>query len=157
MHRIEDQRDGLFLDVAALVEGNAEALELVGPVAGSEAKHDPPAAQDVDEGGVLRDPHRIVERHRHHRGAEPDLLRLRSEIAHIGERVGQDAVLVAEMMLGDPGGVVAEPVRLDDLGGDARVHVAMRVGLAVGVRVRGEENAEFHQMLLSAASRANRC
>jgi hypothetical protein len=49
-------------------------------------------------------------------------------------------------MLGDPGGVVAETVRLHDLRRHAGVRVAVRVGLALDVRVRGEENAELHAL-----------
>jgi len=53
----------------------------------------------------------------------------------------RNAVFVAEMMLGDPGIIVAEFVRPQDLPRHLRVHVAVRIGL--GVRMRREENAEF--------------
>src|SRR5271155_3277273 len=48
------------------------------------------------------------------------------------------------MMFGDPSVVVAEFVGVQDLLRDPRVHIAVRIGLGVGVRMRSEKNAEFH-------------
>ena len=58
LEEIEQQRDRLLLDVAAGVEVDAEAVELVFAVAGAEPQHKPSAAQDVDKGRVLGDAHR---------------------------------------------------------------------------------------------------
>jgi len=59
-------------------------------------------------------------------------------------------------MLGNPGVVVAERVGGDDLLGHARMHVAVRIRFGLGVGVRREENAEFHQILPRAAAPARR-
>jgi len=48
------------------------------------------------------------------------------------------------MVLGHPGRVVAEVVGGLDLGGDARVHVAVRIGLGGVVGMRREQDPEFH-------------
>ena len=140
----EDQIDRLLLDVAPRVEVAAEALELVGPVAGAQAEHHPTAREDVHEGHVLDHADRVVEGQRHHRGAEADARGPGRQVAHVGEDVRHDAVLVREVVLGHPRGVVAQAVGGLDLGGDPGVDGAVRVGLAGVVRVRGEQDAEFH-------------
>ena len=134
LQQLQQQRQRLLLDVAPAVEIDAEAVEFVFAVARAETEHEAAVAQDVDEGGVFRDPQRIGERQRHHRGADLDALGQRREIAGIDEDVGHDAVFVAEMMLGDPGIVEAELVGAHDLLRDPRVHVAVRIGLGLGVR-----------------------
>ena len=146
MEGVEDERNGLFLDVVAFVERNSEAFVLVGPVAGAEAEAEPAAAQDVDEGRVLDDPYRVVEGERHHRRAEPDAAGLGRQVRQIDEGVRQDAVLVGKVVLGDPGRVVAQPVRLHDLAGDARVHGAVRIGLHVEVGLRRHQNTKLHRI-----------
>src|SRR5256885_1016211 len=71
-------------------------------------------------------------------------------VAGVDEHVGHDAVLVAEMMLGEPGIVEAELVGAQDFARHARVHVAARIGLDILVGMRGEQNAEFHARALLA-------
>jgi hypothetical protein len=106
----EDELDGFFLHVAAALEVAPEAVELVRPVAGAEPEHHAPVREQVDEGHVLDHAHGVVQRQRHHRGAEADARGARGEIAEVREDVGHDAVLVREVMLGHPRGVVAERV-----------------------------------------------
>ena len=146
MEGVEDQRDGFFLDVVAGVERDPEALVLVGPVAGAEAEAEPPVAQDVDEGRVLDDPHRVVERERHDCRAEPDAGGLGRQVPQIDEGVRQHAVLVGKVVLGDPGRIVAEPIRLHDLARDPCVHGAMRIGLHVEIGLRSHQNAKLHRI-----------
>ena len=147
VERFEDDRNRLLLGIVAGLEFNAEPLELVRPIARAEAQDEASLGQDVDECGVLDHPDRVLQRQRHHRGAELDALGLRREIGDIGERVGQDAVAVGEMMLGDPGDVVAEPVGGDDFAGHPRMHGAVRVGLALLVGMRGEQDSDLHACL----------
>src|SRR5258708_1774511 len=51
-------------------------------------------------------------------------------------------------MLRKPGVIVAELIRAQDFAGDARVYVAVRIGLGIGVRMGCEQDAEFHVALL---------
>src|SRR4029450_2249319 len=55
-----------------------------------------------------------------------------------------DAVAGGEVMLGDPGGVVAQPLGLDHFVGRARMHVAGGIRFFLGVRWRWEKDADFH-------------
>ena len=141
---VHQQRQRFLLDVAAGLEIDAEAVELVFAVAGAEPKRETALAQDVDEGGVLRHPQRIGERQRHHGGADLDPLGERGEVAGIDEHIRHDAVLIAEMMLGYPGVIEAQLVRAHDLARHPRVHVAVRIGLDIGVGMRCEQNSELH-------------
>ena len=95
VEEVEQQRQRLLLDVAALLEVDAEAVELVFAVAGAEAEHEAAAAQNVEERRVLGDPQRIGERQGHHRGADLDAFGQSREIAGIDEHVGHDAVFAA--------------------------------------------------------------
>jgi len=133
------------LHVAALLEVEAEAVELVLAVAGAEAQRHAAAAQDVDEGGVLDHAHRVGERQRHHRHAELDALGQRREIAGVDPHVRHDAVLGREVVLGEPGTVEAQAVGGEDLPGDAGMHALVRIRLAVRVGMRGQEDAELHE------------
>ena len=159
VEQFHQQRQRLLLDVAPRIEVDAEAVEFVLAIARAEAERETAIAQNIDEGGVLGDPQRIGERQRDHRGADLDAFGQRREIGGIDEHVGHDAVFVAEVMLGDPGIVEAELVGAQDLLGDPRVHVAVRIGLGIGVGMRGEKNAEFHASSRTgprfAAGRAN--
>ena len=129
MEGLEHQADRLLDHVAAAVEILAQPLELVGPVARADAEHDAAVRQDVDEDGVLDDADRVVERQGDDAGAELDAAGLGREIGHVGEAVRHDAVAGGEVMLGDPGRVVAQPLGLDDLVRRAGMHVAVRIRL----------------------------
>ena len=74
LQQLEQQRQRLLLHVAAVVELEPEAVELVLAIARAEAEHEAPVAQNVEERGVLGDAHRIAERQRHNRGADLDAL-----------------------------------------------------------------------------------
>ena len=74
VEELHQQRQRFLLDVAPRVEIDAEAVELVFAVARAEAERETAIAQNVDEGGVLRDAQRIGERQCHHRGADLDAL-----------------------------------------------------------------------------------
>jgi hypothetical protein len=153
VQQVEQQRQHFLLDIAPRVEVDAEAVKFVFAVTGAQAEREPAVAQDIDEGGVLGDPQRVGKRQRHHRRADFDQLGQRREVAGVDENVRHDPVFVAEMMLGDPGIVVAEFVGAHDLRRHARVHVTVRIGLGLGVGMRGEENTEFHAPIIAMAPR----
>jgi hypothetical protein len=142
--QLHEQRQRFLLDVAPVLERDAEAVELVFAVAGTEPEGEAAAAQYVDEGRVLGDPQRIGERQGHHRGADLDAPGQRREIARIDEHIRHDAVFAAEMVLGEPGAIVAELVGAQDFARHPGVDGAMRVGLGVGIGVGGEQDTEFH-------------
>ena len=68
-----EQRDALLEARNALVERDAERLELLRHVAGAEADHEAPAADDVEGRELLGQDDGVVERRQHHRGRELDL------------------------------------------------------------------------------------
>ena len=144
VEQVHQQRQQLFLDVAARLEIDAEAVEFVFAIARAKAEREAAIAQDVDEGGVLGDAQRIGERRGDHGGADGDPLGQRRQIGGIDEDVRHDAVFIAEVMFRHPRIVVAELVRAQDLPRHPRMHVAMRVGLRFGVGMGREKDAEFH-------------
>ena len=62
-----------------------------------------------------------------------DATGLGGEVGHVGEAVGHNPVAGREVVLCNPSRVVAETLSFEDLVGRARVHVAMRVWLLLGV------------------------
>ena len=108
VQELQDEGNRLFLPVVAGRELPPEAGELVRPIARPQADHDAAARQDIDEGQILHHPHGLVERHRDHGGAEPDARRLGGQVAQVREHVGHNPVLIGEVMLSHPGGIVAE-------------------------------------------------
>jgi hypothetical protein len=141
---VEHQADRLLDLVAAAVEILAESDELVRPVARADAQPHAAVGEDVDERRVLDHADRVVQRQRDHRRADIDAAGLGREVGHVGEAVRHDAVAGREMVLGDPGGVVAQALGFDHFVRGAGVHVAVGVGLFLRVGMRGEEDAEFH-------------
>ena len=133
MQGLEDEGQGLFLDFPPFLEADSQTLEFVRAITRTETQNEASFGENVHECRVLDDPDGVVQRERHHRRAQPDPLCFGRQVGDVGERVGQDAVLVAEVMLGDPGDVEAERVGLLDLPGDAGVDVPMRVGLPLRV------------------------
>ena len=142
--QVEQERQRLLLHVAPSVEVLAEAFEFIGAIARSKAHGHAAAAEHVDEGGVLDHAHGVGEGQGDDAGADPDPLRQRGEVPRIDEHVGHDAVLVAEVVLGDPGEVEAQRVRPHHLARHARMHIVVRVGLRLGIGVGGEQDTEFH-------------
>jgi len=80
----------------------------------------------------------------HDCGTDFDLLGERGEIGRIHKDIRHDAVFIAEMVLGHPGIIEANLVGAQDFARDPRVHVAVRVGLRIGVGMGREQNAELH-------------
>src|SRR3989442_7089947 len=144
MQEFKDEHNRLFLPGVAAREVPPEAGELVGPIARPEPDHDASTRQDVDEGQILHHAHGLVERHRDHRGAEPDARGLGGQVAQVREHVRHDPVLVREVMLGHPGSIIAERLSRLDLRRHTGVDLPVRIGLAGRGGVRGEENPEFH-------------
>jgi len=105
--------EGTVEDVAELlghleigVDVDTEALELIGLVAGADAKHQAPVRQRVGGGDLGREPGRVVERQDDDRGAEPDPLGNRGAVRDHHQWRGAQAI-VREMVLGEPGDLVA--------------------------------------------------
>jgi hypothetical protein len=141
---VEHQADRLLDDVAPAVEVAPQPDEFVRPVARADAQPHAAVRQDVHERCVLDHADRVVQRQCDDRRTDVDPAGLGREVGHVGEAVRHDAVAGGEVVLGDPGGVVAQPLGLDDLGGRAGVHIAMRIGLFLRVRMGCEKDAEFH-------------
>src|SRR5262249_40405377 len=114
-----------LLDIAPRFKIDAEAIELVFAVARTKAEHKAAAAQYVEERGVLGHAHRIGERQRHHGRTDSDAPGQPREIAGIDKHIRHDAVFVAEMVFGEPGSVVTEFVRAENLARYPRVHTAV--------------------------------
>src|ERR1700758_5046378 len=133
MPGVKHQADRLLDDVAPAVEILAQSLELIRPIAGADAQPDTAIAEDVDERGALYDPDRVVERQRDDGGANIDTAGLGGEVRHVSEAVGHNPVAGREVVLCNPSCVVAKTLSFEDLVGRARVHVAMRGWLFLGV------------------------
>src|SRR3546814_6626630 len=69
-----DDRQCFFLNVPALIEGDAHAFELIRAIARSKAQQEAAVAKEVEEGGVFGDTNRIGHRQRNHAGADLDVL-----------------------------------------------------------------------------------
>ena len=91
----------------------------------------------------------MVQRHDHDRGAELDPAGLRCEVAQVAERVGQDPVLIREVMLRNPDAVEPVLLRGQHLVGHARVDRLVRIRRRLRVRVRCEQQSNLHVSLPS--------
>ena len=127
----------------------AEALELVGLIAAADAEHQAAVGQRIDHADLGDQPHGLVERRHHHRGAEPDAARLAGQPRQHHQRRGAHAV-VGEMMLGKPGDLEAIGLRrLHLLDGVVVELVGLGAGRAISHQV---ELAEMHGKPLLAIS-----
>lgn len=90
----------------------AEAARRVRVGSGADAQLQPPVGQRVDDGRVLGDAPRVLQRQRDDGGAEPDPLRVLRDGGQQHERRRQQAAEMPVVVLGDPERVEAEPVRL---------------------------------------------
>ena len=128
-----------------VVEVEAEALELVALIARAQADHRPALAQVVQEGDLLGEANRVVERRHDDRGAEPDALGDRREVGGHHQRRGADAV-VGEVVLGEPGHVEAHVVgEAHHVGGVAHDLERGLTALAHGHQI---EQSELHRALV---------
>jgi hypothetical protein len=93
---------------------DAERVELRRPVAKSEAKLKPPAAQLVDHRGVLGEPDRVLKRREDDRSSDADRDRPRSDCGEHWEERRQVAI-VSDMVLREPDGLEAKRLRPLDL------------------------------------------
>ena len=137
-----DELDAFLDPLAAVFHLDAEGVEFVTNEAAADAEIEPALRQLVQSGGLLRHPHRIVERQNRGAGAEPDALGARRQVGQ--ERiVGREQAAVAhEMVLDQPDIVDPDALREFDLLDDAavvRLHVADR-----GQVGRQVEQSELH-------------
>ena len=109
-----DDRDGLLDQARALLELAAELGELELAIADADAEIEAAARQHRQRRGVLGDAHRVVQRQDHQVGADAHALGARADRGGDHQRRGRVAV-IAEVMLGDPHGIEAEALGLDDL------------------------------------------
>src|SRR5262245_7776526 len=142
--KVENNLQCLLLHVATRLEVKSEAIELVFTITRADAQYHATAAQDIDETGILNGADRICERKRYDRHTELDALGESCKISSVHPHIRHDAVLGGEVMLRQPRAIKAEAIGGHDLFGDALVHVAVRIGFAVLMGLRGEEDAEFH-------------
>ena len=133
--------DGLVEALAALLLGHAVSGELGRAVAPPHAHVEPAVRDDVDEGHLLGEAQRLVEREDRGGEADPNPLGPRRDRARERGRIDRETV-VDEMMLGEPHRIEAElfrPHHLLELAvDDLRVRIA---------RMRLEEviRPELHQ------------
>ena len=79
-----------------------------------------------------------------------NLFLLGSQVAHVGEAVRHDAVVVREGVLGHPGRVVARAAGGQGLRGDARVDIVARVGFGDVLGMLREQDPELRAMISRA-------
>src|SRR5919198_143776 len=142
------QAERLVRAPAALPERHAHEAVLVLVPADADPEVEAAAAQLLQRGDLLRQVHRVVQRHEHDRGAEADPLRAAGDPAERDERVVDAAVRVDAFgsdddVLGRPDGVVLELLR--QLGG-----ATDRVGSCVASVVR-QDHTEVHDPRLTRA------
>src|SRR5262249_47066666 len=99
--RLQDHIDGLFPPVAALLELETEALELVVLVAAAEADVDAAAGQQIERRDSLREAGRVGRGDTDARRADAQPRRLRRDVGRELHRAREVAVR-REVMLGEP-------------------------------------------------------
>src|ERR1700684_1015974 len=99
--------DGLERAAESLCARHAEAFELLSAVTKSNPQPEPAARDDIDEGGLLRQLQRMIERGQQDVGADGDAGGARRDSSGRGHQRGQVAV-VGEMMLSEPDGIESE-------------------------------------------------
>ena len=100
---------------AALLEGRVVEEELVGLVADRDAQHRAPGRHDVEEGRLLGEPHRVVEREHADVRAQRESRRPRGERRQHLDR-GGPVVVAHAVVLGKPDRVETEGLGAFDLG-----------------------------------------
>ncbi len=141
--RLGDDVDRFLEARLRLLHRNAEADELVVPVALADAEIQPAARQQIDRRRLFGQQHRIVPGQHDHRGAKPQRARARADPGEQVQRRG-DLAEAGEMMLDDEGALIAERLGLDDV-----FDVVLEAGGAVDVgaaalRLRRAKESELH-------------
>ena len=121
-----------------------ESLELVGLVTAAEAQHEASIGQAVHHPDLGEHPRRVIERGDDDGGGELDAGGFAGAARRHDEGRGADAV-VREVVLGEPGDLEAEPVRLPHLL-EVLLEHALRRGPALPVPHQSEI-AEVHRLL----------
>ena len=147
--RLGDDVDRFLEARLGLLHRDAEADELVVPVALADAEIQPPARQQIDRRRLFGQQHRVVPGQHDHRGAKPQRARARADP---GEQVQRrrDLAEAGEVMLDDERALIAERLGLDDV-----LDVVLEAGGAVDVgaaalRLRRAEESELHGCSCSA-------
>ncbi len=122
-------------DPPAIGAVEAEGLEGGEIAARPDAELQPAVAHQVEHGGVLGHAQRQLQRQGDDAGAEPDLRGPRREMGQEDEGRGQAALVLVEVVLGDPGRVEAAALGMDDLFG----RQAVALGRIGHVEQAGEE------------------
>ena len=141
--RFQDDVDGFFPAVAALLQLEAEALELVVLVAAAETDVDASAGQEIERRDLLGDDERMVQRNHDDRRADAQPRRLRRDVRRELHRAREIAVR-REVMLGEPD--VAKAKGLGLLRDVERARVDLR-GRSRRRRLHEQEGSEFHVSL----------
>src|SRR5918994_4866978 len=142
------QPDRLVGAPAAALELDAHELKLVSVPTHPDTEREASAADLLECRDLLREKHRVVQRHEHDRSAEPDPLRPAGDPAERDERVVDAAVRVDGLrpdddVLGRPGGGKAKLLgRLGDPADPVRIRV---------LAVIRQDHAEVHDARVTAA------
>ena len=104
----------------------AEGVEGLQVAASADSDLQPAAGQGIQDGGVLRHAQRQLQRQGDDAGAEAYAAGLGGDVRQEHERGGQSALVAMEVVLGDPGGVEAQALRMDRLGNGEAVTLSRR-------------------------------
>ena len=115
---LDDHRGGFIKALARLVHCAAKRRELAPRQTAPQTQPQFSFAQQIEDRRLLGDAQRVVPRHDHRRGAEPDARAYPGEIGHQLQIVGAERV-IEKMMLGRPqrvkAGIGGEPCQPDFL------------------------------------------
>ena len=144
MEAIKNQLDAFFHNIAPRFKILAEALKLIRPVTAAKAQHHTAIGKHIHESRIFYHADRVIKRQRNHAGSQLDSAGARREVGHIHKAIRHDAVSGAEVMLRDPGRIIAQRFGAQDFLSGARSDALMRIGFFHRVGVAGHQNAEFH-------------
>ena len=141
-----DQFDALFKNALIVIERDVEWLVFALVVAATAGEIDAPARQEIERRPLLGDANGMMQRRHIHGGRQPDVLGVGCDISEHDVRAGQHAERI-EVVLADPGGVHAELVGIERLGGNVGDELVRGAGVIVVVIVAQREIAEVHDVL----------
>lgn len=108
---------------------HSQHLELLGSIAKTDAEPQPAAGDHVNEGGVLRQPQRMMERGEQNERADRDPPRPRRDGGECGHDRREISV-VREVMLGNPNRIEAGLLGVFDLSKHLRIELSKAEGRA---------------------------
>ena len=144
LQRLPGELPGLAEAVAGGLHADPEGIVFRLRGAAAHADMQLPVAQRLQHRHVLGEAHRVVPGQHHDRGAEAEARAGRGDVGEEQQRVGL-RVVVAEMVLHHPGGVVAQPVQQLGIGDRLAVELAVaQTRLPHGADLVGEAGFGCH-------------